>query len=149
MTTGAAPGRFGDSFPRPLNGPHAARWSGAARHRACDVLRMDERSVRGQQQHGEAACKTEESRSFTVDERLAATIPGVRPRVRFLLRLRIPRRIRRARGLFAYLVRTERDPSALSDVFYVRVGFALAGRLHAHKMLLSLLRSHPAPSDFR
>jgi hypothetical protein len=59
----AAPGRFGDSFPRRLNGPRAARWSWAARHRACDVLRMDERNVRGQQQDGGPACKPEASHS--------------------------------------------------------------------------------------
>jgi hypothetical protein len=90
MTTGAPPGRLGESFPRPLKGPRAARWSQATRHRACDVLRMDERNVRGQQQYGEATRKPEESPSFTVEDRLAATIPGVRARVQFLFRLRTP-----------------------------------------------------------
>src|SRR5258708_27673133 len=135
MTTEAAPGRFGDSFPRPLKGRRVARWSRAARHRACDVLPMDERNVRRQQQHGEAACKTGESPSFTVDDRLAATIPGVRPRVQLLLQLRTPGRIRRARGLFAYFARTERDPSTRSDAFSVLVGVALAGRRPAPQIL--------------
>ncbi len=79
-------------------------------------------------------------RTLTVDDRLAAAVPGVRPRVRLLFQLRAHGRIQRARALFAYLARTQRDPSALADDFYVRVGVALAGRLPAHKILLSLLR---------
>ena len=86
-------------------------------------------------------------RTLTVDDRLAATIPGVRPRVQLLLQLRTPGRIGRARDLFAYLARTERDPSALADDFYVRVGAVLAGRLRSHKILLSLLSPLPTASD--
>jgi hypothetical protein len=78
-------------------------------------------------------------RTLAVDDRLAATIAGVRPRVQLLLQLRTPGRIGRARDFFAYLARTERDPSALADDFYVRVGAVLAGRLRSHKILLSLL----------
>jgi hypothetical protein len=60
----AAPGRFGDPFPRPFTGPRAARCSRAARHRTCAcVLRMDERNVRGKQQEGGAASKPEASHS--------------------------------------------------------------------------------------
>jgi hypothetical protein len=109
---------------------------------------MDERNVRGQQQHGEAAC-TEQSPAFIVDDWLAATIPGVRPRVQLFLQPCTPGHIRRARCLIAYLARSERDPSTLSDAFYVRVGFALAGRLHVHKILLSILRSRPTLSALR
>jgi hypothetical protein len=83
-------------------------------------------------------------RTLAVDDRLAASIPGVRPRVQLLLELRTAGRIRRARGLFAYLARTNRDPSALTDAFYVRVGNALAGRLPVHRILLSLLSPAPA-----
>jgi hypothetical protein len=83
-------------------------------------------------------------RTLVVDDRAAATVPGVRPRVQLLLQLRTPGRIGRARDLFAYLARTERDPSALADDFYVRVGAVLAGRLTSHKILLSLL-SPPRP----
>lgn len=86
-------------------------------------------------------------RTLTVDDRLAATLPGVRPRVQLLLELRTQGRVRRARGLFAYLARTRRDPSALADAFYVRVGLILAGRLPSHKILLSLLPPPQAPSD--
>jgi hypothetical protein len=78
-------------------------------------------------------------RTLAVDDRLAATVPGVRPKVRLLLELRTAGRIRRVRALFAYLLRTNRNPSSLTDGFYVRVGILLAGRLPAHKILLSLL----------
>ncbi len=86
-------------------------------------------------------------RTLAVDDRLAATVPGVFPRVRLLLELHTPLRIRRARGLFAYLARTRRDPSALTDGFYVRVGVALAGRLAEPKILRSFLSPPRAPSD--
>jgi hypothetical protein len=84
-------------------------------------------------------------RTLDVDDRLAAIVPGVRPKVRLLLELRTAGRIRRVRALFAYLLRANFNPSSLSDGFYVRVGIALAGRLPAHKILLSLL----SPSGVR
>jgi hypothetical protein len=87
-------------------------------------------------------------RTLDVDDRLAATVPGVSPRVRLLLEVRTPARIRRARGLFEYLLRTGRDPSQLPDEFYVRVGAVLNGRLPAHKVLHSLLAS-PCASRWR
>jgi hypothetical protein len=80
-------------------------------------------------------------RTLAVDDRLAAAVPGVRPRVRLLFQLRTPGRVRRARGLFAYLVHTGRDPSALTDDFYVRVGLVLAGRLPCHETLHGFLLS--------
>jgi hypothetical protein len=83
-------------------------------------------------------------RTLDVDDRLAATVPGVRPRVRLLLEVRSAGRVRRMRGLFAYLTRTGCPPSALADAFYVRVGVALGGRLPRHKILLSLLPSTPS-----
>jgi H-NS histone family len=86
-------------------------------------------------------------RTLEVDDRLAATVPGVSPRVRLLLELHTPLRIRRARALFAHLARTRRDPSALTDAFYVRVGVALAGRLAQPKVLRSFLSPPRAPSD--
>jgi hypothetical protein len=86
-------------------------------------------------------------RTLVVDDRLAATVPGVFPRVRLLLELHTPLRIRRARGLFAYLARTRRAPSALADDFYVRVGVALGGRLAKPKILRSFLSPPRTPSD--
>ncbi len=86
-------------------------------------------------------------RTLEVDDRLAAHVPGVRPRVQLLLELCTAGRIRRARGLFVYLAKHGHDPSPLPDAFYVRVGFALAGRLPAHKILLSLLSPSRTASD--
>jgi hypothetical protein len=80
-------------------------------------------------------------RTLDVDDRLAATVPGVSPRVRLLFEVRTPGRIRRTRALFAYLMRTGHDASDLPDEFYVRVGAVLNGRLPAHKVLLPLLAS--------
>jgi hypothetical protein len=80
-------------------------------------------------------------RTLDVDDPFAVAVPGVRPRVQLLLELRTAGRIRIARSLFGYLVRTGRDPSALPDIFYVRVGAILGGRLPPHKVLLHLLRA--------
>jgi hypothetical protein len=78
-------------------------------------------------------------RTLEVDDAFAVAVPGVRPRVQLLMELRTAGRIRLARSLFAYLVRTGRDPSALPDTFYTRVGAMFGGRLPGHKILLSLL----------
>jgi hypothetical protein len=78
-------------------------------------------------------------RTLVVDDRLAAVLPGVRPRVQLLLDTRSAGRSCLVRRMFAYLVKTSRDPTGLPDAFYLRVGVALAGRLPAHKILLSLL----------
>jgi hypothetical protein len=87
-------------------------------------------------------------RTLEVDHRLAATVPGV-PRVRLLMEARSAGRIRRMRGLFAYLDRTSCPPSALADAFFVRVGVALGGRLPRHKILLSLLPGTPGSHTHR
>lgn len=89
-------------------------------------------------------------RTLDVDDRLAASVPGVRPRVQLLLELHTAGRIRRGRDLFAYLGRTGRDPSGLADPLYVRVSAVLGGRLPAHTILVSLLAqatSVPAVGD--
>jgi hypothetical protein len=85
-------------------------------------------------------------RTLDVDDAFAVAVPGVRPCVQLLLELRTAGRVRLARSLFAYLVRTGRDPSALPDLFYLRVAAALGGRLPGHKILHSLLRpARPKP----
>jgi hypothetical protein len=84
-------------------------------------------------------------RTLDVDDRLAARLPGVCPRVRLLLEVRTAGRARLVRGLLAYLVKTRHDPCRLPDGFYVRVGVAIAGRLPAHKILRSLLSSSLGP----
>ncbi|MDP8998702.1 MAG: hypothetical protein M3O46_01175 [Myxococcota bacterium] len=78
-------------------------------------------------------------RTLTVDDPFAAGVPGVRPRVQLLLELRSAGRVRLARGLFSYLVKTGRNAAQLPDSFYLRVGVTLAGRLPRHKILVSLL----------
>jgi hypothetical protein len=85
-------------------------------------------------------------RSLEVDDPLAAAVPGVRPRVQLLLDFVSAGRMRLVRGLFAYLVKTGRSPSALPDDVYVRVSSVLSGRLPGHKILRSLLRDHAGES---
>jgi hypothetical protein len=86
-------------------------------------------------------------RTLMVDDRLAASVPGVGPRVQLLMVARSAGRVRLMVRLFAYLVRTGRDPQALSDGFYVRVGVVLGGRLPVQKVLLSLLSRPPLPGQ--
>ena len=78
-------------------------------------------------------------RTLGADDPLAATAPGVRPRVQLLLEVRSAGRTRLVQRLFAYLARTQCDPASLADGFYLRVGALLGGRLPAHKILRSLL----------
>ena len=83
-------------------------------------------------------------RTLEVDDPLAACVPGVRPRVRLLVDLCSAGRIRLARSLFNYLLKSRREPSDLPDAFYLRISVALAGRLPAHRILVSLLSPPPA-----
>jgi hypothetical protein len=80
-------------------------------------------------------------RTLQVDDRLAAAIPGVRPRVQLLFEVQTPGRARLVRGMFMYLVRESLQPWGLADDFYVRVGAVLGGRLPGRKILLSLMSS--------
>jgi hypothetical protein len=65
--------------------------------------------------------------------------------VRLLFEVHSLGRVRLARKLFAYLAKTGRNPSGLSDAFYARIGAAAGGRLPRHKILLPLLdRELPA-----
>jgi hypothetical protein len=78
-------------------------------------------------------------RTVDVPDPLAASVPGVRPRVHLLLSLHSAGRVRLVRKLFAYLARQGQTPSELPDAFYLRVGTVLGGRLPRHKVLFSLL----------
>jgi len=78
-------------------------------------------------------------RTLVVDDRLAASVPGVKPHVQLLLQVHSSGRVRLVRELFAYLARTHRKPAAMSDDFYLRVGAVLGGRLPGHKVLPSLV----------
>ena len=82
-------------------------------------------------------------RTLEVDDRLAASVPGVQPRVQLLLNVRSPGRARIVRELFASLAENGCDPSGLSDALYLRIGVALAGRLPSREIPTSLL---PSPS---
>ncbi|MDP9150240.1 MAG: hypothetical protein M3O36_09915, partial [Myxococcota bacterium] len=88
--------------------------------------------------------------TLVVDDISAVAVPGVRPRVQLLMELGTAGRIRLVKSLFAYLVRAGRAPSALPDIFYVRVAAALGGRLPTHKILVSLLSAYrPKPKRAR
>jgi hypothetical protein len=82
-------------------------------------------------------------RTLEVDDRLAASIPGVHPRVQLLLDLRSAERARLVRGLLGSLAKSGHDPCALPDAFYVRLGAALAASPPTQKSLLSLLAASP------
>jgi len=82
-------------------------------------------------------------RTLAVDDSMAATIPGVRPRVRLLVHLRSAGRVRLARRLFAYLCKQSIPPERIPDDTYLRIGVALSGRLPRHKILVSLLPPQP------
>jgi hypothetical protein len=78
-------------------------------------------------------------RTLVVNDRLAASVPGVKPHVQLLLQMHSSGRARLVRELFAYLARTNHEPSAMPDDFYLRVGAVLGGRLSGHKVLASLV----------
>ncbi|MGD0680047.1 MAG: hypothetical protein ABSC94_32080 [Polyangiaceae bacterium] len=84
-------------------------------------------------------------RTLDVDDRLAASLPGVHPRVHLLFEIRSAARARMVRHLFHYLAKSGCDPRSLPDGFYLRVGVVLGGRLPAHKVLLSLLANSLGP----
>jgi hypothetical protein len=78
-------------------------------------------------------------RTLCADDRLAARLPGVVPGVRLLVSVRSKGRSRLVQRLFTYLARHGRDPAALPDRFWFRLGAVLGGRLPRHKILVSLL----------
>lgn len=84
-------------------------------------------------------------RTLLVDDRLAASVPGVRPRVRLLLGLHRAGPIRRLRRLLTHLLEHGPDPDALTDAFWLRIGSALGGRCRPYGQLASFLRREPLP----
>lgn len=78
-------------------------------------------------------------RTLAVDDELAATVPGVVPRVRLLVYVRTAGRVRAVQRLFHLLGARRTDPSALRDAFYVRVSVALRGRRTDHTRVRALL----------
>ncbi len=87
-------------------------------------------------------------RTLAVDDRFAAKVPGVAPHVRLLVDLSTAGRVRLVQQLFAYLVKTGRNPSALPDEFYFRLSAALGGQLPKHKVLQSLLQPNEGSSPW-
>ena len=79
-------------------------------------------------------------RTLAVDDALAASVPGVFPRVRLLMHLRSATRVRAALRLFAYARKRGIDASGLRDAFFVRLSIALGGRRVAQVHLRELLR---------
>jgi hypothetical protein len=84
-------------------------------------------------------------RTLQVHDRLAASVPGVRPQVQLLIDVTTARRIRFARGVFSYVLKGSRQPSSVTDAFYLRVSAALAGRIPTQGILRSLL---PPPTEW-
>ena len=78
-------------------------------------------------------------RTLAVDDKWAASVPGVHPRVRLLVHVRSVTRVRAMRRLFGSLARRALAPSALSDGFYVRISHAVGGRTDQAR-LRALLR---------
>jgi hypothetical protein len=114
------------------------------------VVRFESREIVAYQIRSRRRRRLFVFRTLEVDDAFAVAVPGVRPRVQLLLELRTAGRIRIARSLFGYLVRTGWDPSALPDAFYIRVGSMLRGRLPSHKVLPSLLSAYrPKPKRAR
>ena len=67
-------------------------------------------------------------RTLVVDDRCAARVPGVHPRVRLLVHVQSARRVWAMKRLLAYLAKRTLSPSELSDGFYARVSHLLGGR---------------------
>ncbi|MGH7297407.1 MAG: hypothetical protein ACRELB_20895 [Polyangiaceae bacterium] len=67
-------------------------------------------------------------RTLAVDDKWAASVPGVHPRVRLLVHARSAKRVWAMKRLFAYIAVRSMSPSDLSDGFYTRVSHLLGGR---------------------
>jgi hypothetical protein len=83
-------------------------------------------------------------RTLAVDDKHAAAVPGVHPRVRLLVHVRTAMRVRAMNRLFGHLAKRGLCPSRLSDAFYVRVSHVLGGRTEQTR-LRALLRRELAP----
>jgi hypothetical protein len=83
-------------------------------------------------------------RTLAVDDRLAASVPGVYPRVCLLIHAQARAGIEQIRRLFAHIVKRGLDAAALSDLFYRRVGCAVARRRPTQAPLRHLLRDEIA-----
>jgi hypothetical protein len=83
-------------------------------------------------------------RTLVADDRLAASVPGVRPRVHLLLDLHRAGRVRQAQAMLAHLLKQGLEPSALPETFWLRLGFAFGGRHPPQTTVVSLMRPEPS-----
>jgi hypothetical protein len=79
-------------------------------------------------------------RTLAIDDKFAASVPGVFPRVRLLVLVRSAGRVRAAKRFFAYVRKRGIDASLLGDAFYLRANSALGGRRVHQTQLRGLLR---------
>lgn len=93
-------------------------------------------------------------RTLSVDDRMAASVPGVYPRVRLLIHALGAGAASQVTRLFAHIVKRGCDASSLPDVFYHRVSHAVSRRRPTQAPLRALLRAElgeaaPQPSFAR
>jgi hypothetical protein len=91
-------------------------------------------------------------RTLAVDDRMAADVPGVYPRVQLLLDLHSGVAVRFAKAVFARVRGDGAEAIVLSDDFIARASVAFAGRLRALRALSALLprpSEPPTPTDDR
>ncbi len=79
-------------------------------------------------------------RTLVVDDRMAAAVPGVHPRVRLLIHAQAAGAIEQLRRLFAHVAKQGLEAARLPDVFYRRVGHAVCRRRPTQAPLRGLLR---------
>ncbi len=79
-------------------------------------------------------------RTLAVDDRMAASVPGVYPRVCLLLETHAAAAIEQVRRLFAFIEKRGYEPARLPDVFYRRVSLAVGRRRPTQTPLRNLLR---------
>jgi hypothetical protein len=91
-------------------------------------------------------CRTFVFRTLATLEPGSSELVGVRPSVRLLLQTQSRGRLKRLEALLRYLARAGRQPSTLSDTFYLRLHAILSGKLPSTgKVLTSLLEHEHAP----
>jgi hypothetical protein len=80
-------------------------------------------------------------RTLDVDDRLAASVPGVKPRVELLLHVHSATRAALVRGVSQYLAPKADNYPQLPDAFYLRAAAVLGVHLSATRVLRSLVES--------
>lgn len=95
-----------------------------------------------------SACRAFVFRTLERLEPMSSAVPGVSPAVRLLVQTQTLGRLARLEDLVQYLAKTGRDPSSLSDVFYLRLNAILAGKLpRSRRTLRSLFERETQGAD--